>query len=86
MRLKEYLKWKGLKYREFAKDLGMSTATLGLYVWGKRIPRLDKACLIQEYTLGHVTATMIDWPLIDAKKKKAISSKTSKAKTKKTKT
>jgi transcriptional regulator with XRE-family HTH domain len=55
MELKDYLESRYLSRKEFAKLVGVNTATITNYIQGHRIPILAIALKIQEVTNGKVS-------------------------------
>lgn len=55
MKLREYLEWKGLRQRAFARELGVSDAYISRLIAGQRKPRAKMALKIEAITDGAVT-------------------------------
>lgn len=56
MKLKDYLKTKGISQKEFAREIDVSPQALGRYANGTRIPEPVSMSAIHDATDGWVTA------------------------------
>ena len=62
MKLQEYLKKEGIAPHKLAKDAGINTTTIYLFINGKRGLRTGTAKLIEEFTGGKVTRLELLYP------------------------
>lgn len=58
-KLEKYIKNRCISQRGWAKKIGVTPNTFGLYVKGKNIPPIRVAYMIEKLTGGHVT--IYDW-------------------------
>lgn len=80
MKLKEYLSKHSIRYRPFAKDLGIAEQTLRSIMAGIRRPSLTLALKIEELTKGEITPQQLakDFQKVSEEKARKKSAKTDK--------
>lgn len=81
MKLKEYLSKHSIRYRPFAKDLGIAEQTLRSIMAGIRRPGLVLALKIEELTKGEITPQQLvaqDFQKVSEEKARKKSAKTDK--------